>query len=56
MLKYSFIGSKATVKAQVQEFMEQTQADELIVVTNIYDINDRIRSYELFAEIMQELT
>jgi len=55
MLKYSFIGSKATVKAQVQEFMEQTQADELIAVTNIYDINDRIRSYELFAEIMEEL-
>lgn len=55
MLKYSFIGSKATVKAQVKEFMEQTKADELIAVTNIYDVNDRIRSYELFAEIMQEL-
>ncbi|MFD2914078.1 LLM class flavin-dependent oxidoreductase [Psychroserpens luteus] len=55
MLKYSFIGSKATVKAQVKEFIEQTQADELIAVTNIYDIKDRIRSYELFAEIMEEL-
>ncbi|WP_452229961.1 LLM class flavin-dependent oxidoreductase [Lacinutrix sp. MEBiC02404] len=55
MLKYSFIGSKATVKAQVKEFMEQTDADELIAVTNIYDIKDRIRSYELFAEIMKEL-
>jgi len=55
MLKYSFIGSKATVKAQVKEFMEQTKADELIAVTNIYDIKDRIRSYELFAEIMKEL-
>ncbi|WP_299247898.1 LLM class flavin-dependent oxidoreductase [uncultured Lacinutrix sp.] len=55
MLKYSFIGSKATVKAQVKEFMAQTKADELIAVTNIYDINDRIRSYKLFAEIMKEL-
>lgn len=55
MLKYSFIGSKATVKAQVKEFMEQTKADELIAVTNIYDGKDRIRSYELFAEIMKEL-
>lgn len=55
MLKYSFIGSKATVKAQVKEFMELTKADELIAVTNIYDAKDRIRSYELFAEIMQEL-
>ena len=55
MLKYSFIGSKATVKQQVQDFLEKTQADELIAVTNIYDIKDRIRSYELFAEIMKEL-
>ncbi|WP_405604956.1 LLM class flavin-dependent oxidoreductase [Polaribacter sp. Asnod1-A03] len=55
MLKYSFIGSKATVKKQVKEFLNQTQADELIAVTNIYDGKDRIRSYELFAEIMKEL-
>lgn len=55
MLKYSFIGSKATVKAQVKAFMAQTQADELIAVTNIYDIKDRIRSYKLFSEIMKEL-
>ena len=55
MLKYSFIGSKATVKAQVKDFMEQTKADELIAVTNIYGAKDRIRSYELFAEIMKEL-
>lgn len=55
MLKYSFIGSKATVKEQIQEFMTKTEADELIAVTNIYDIKDRIRSYELFSEIMKEL-
>jgi len=55
MLKYSFIGSKATVKAQVKEFLVQSNADELIAVTHLYDINARIRSYELFAEIMNEL-
>jgi luciferase family oxidoreductase group 1 len=55
MLKYSFIGSKTTVKAQVKEFIEQTQADELIAVTHMYEVIDRIRSYELFAEIMKEL-
>ncbi|GAA4232072.1 LLM class flavin-dependent oxidoreductase [Postechiella marina] len=55
MLKYSFIGSKATVKPQIREFMEQTKADEFIAVTNIYDVNDRIKSYKLFAEIMDEL-
>ena len=55
MLKYSFIGSKATVKAKVTAFMEQSKADELIAVTHLYDIKARIRSYELFAEIMGEL-
>ncbi|NIJ46419.1 luciferase family oxidoreductase group 1 [Wenyingzhuangia heitensis] len=55
MLKYSFVGSKATVKAQVKEFKKQTQADELIAVTNIYDVKDRIKSYQLFSEIMEEL-
>ncbi|MDO1511106.1 LLM class flavin-dependent oxidoreductase [Maribacter confluentis] len=55
MLKYSFVGSKETVKKQVKEFLKQSQVDELIAVTNIYDINAKIRSYKLFAEIIQEL-
>jgi len=55
MLRYSFIGSKASVKVKVKEFIDQTQAIELIAVTNLYDVKDRIRSYELFAEIMKEI-
>lgn len=55
MLKYSFIGSKITVKPQIKDFIEQTNADELIAVTNIYDVKDKIRSYELFSEIMKEI-
>lgn len=55
MLKYSFIGSKTTVKEQVKNFLAETKADELITVTHIYDANERIRSYELFAELMKEL-
>jgi luciferase family oxidoreductase group 1 len=55
MLKYTFAGDKASVKEQIKAFMDATQIDELIAVTNIYDGNDRIRSYQLFAEIMQEL-
>ncbi|MGJ8592933.1 MAG: LLM class flavin-dependent oxidoreductase [Aquaticitalea sp.] len=55
MLKYSFIGSKATVKAKVKDFLELTQADELIAVSHMYDAKARIRSYELFSEVMQEL-
>lgn len=55
MLKYTFVGNKASVKEQVAGFLERTQVDELIAVTNIYDSNHRIDSYRMFAEIMQEL-
>tara|TARA_R110000868_G_scaffold158589_5_gene386858 strand:+ start:8479 stop:9495 length:1017 start_codon:yes stop_codon:yes gene_type:complete len=55
MLKYSFIGSKQTVKKQISEFINETKIDELIAVTNIYDAQDRIKSYQLFSEIMKEI-
>jgi luciferase family oxidoreductase group 1 len=55
MLKYSFVGSKQTVKNQVKAFLDQTGVDELIAVSAMYDIHDRIRSARLFAEIMMEI-
>ena len=55
MLKYTFVGSKQTVKKEIKAFMEATQVDELIAVTNIYSAQDRVKSYQLFAEIMKEL-
>lgn len=55
MLKYSFIGSKETVKTKTKEFLEKTKVDEVIAVTNIYDAQDRVRSYTLFSEIMKEI-
>ncbi|TXF87058.1 LLM class flavin-dependent oxidoreductase [Neolewinella aurantiaca] len=55
MLKFSFVGSKETVKAQVEEFLQQTGVDELIAATAIYNHEDRFKSYALFAEIMQEI-
>lgn len=55
MLKYSFVGDKARVKAQIEHFLAETQVDELITVSTMYDINDRMKSTKLFAEIMQEI-
>src|SRR5690606_17946761 len=40
MLKYSFVGSKKTVRTQIQKFLEETQADELIVVSSTYALAD----------------
>jgi luciferase family oxidoreductase group 1 len=55
MLKYSFVGRKEAVAKQIQQFLEQTKVDELMVVTNIHGHDDRVRSYEIVSEIMKEL-
>jgi luciferase family oxidoreductase group 1 len=55
MLKYSFVGSKQTVKNQIKSFLDETQVNELIAVSAMYDIEDRKKSVRLFAEIMQEI-
>jgi luciferase family oxidoreductase group 1 len=55
MLKYSFVGSKSTVKKGVKAFLEQTGVNELITVNTMYDIRDRIKSTLLFSEIMKEI-
>ncbi len=55
MLRYSFVGSKQSVKRQIQAFLEQTKVNELIVVSTTYAFKDRIKSVKLFAEIMMEL-
>jgi luciferase family oxidoreductase group 1 len=52
MLAYSFIGSAESVKSDIEQFLEQTGADELMVSTYIFDHQQRIRSYELLAEVI----
>jgi luciferase family oxidoreductase group 1 len=55
MLKYTFVGSKETVQLKTEEFLKLTGVNELMVVTNTFDHNDRIQSYHIFSEIMQQL-
>ena len=51
MLERSFVGSRETVRARLEEFSKQTAVDELIVATAIYDHIARLRSYEILAQI-----
>ncbi|MGW1803383.1 LLM class flavin-dependent oxidoreductase [Streptomyces sp. NPDC001984] len=44
------LGSPETVARQLAELRERTGADELLLTTQVYDIKDRIRSFELIAE------
>ena len=55
MLAYSFIGSKDTIQQDLQEFIAQTQIDELMATSNIFDQQARVHSYELLAESLRTL-
>jgi luciferase family oxidoreductase group 1 len=45
------VGSPETVHDGLLELQKRTAADELILTTNVYDHADRLRSYELVAEL-----
>ncbi|HZW78673.1 MAG TPA: LLM class flavin-dependent oxidoreductase [Flavobacteriaceae bacterium] len=51
MMHFTFIGSKETVERELKAFVQKTKADELMVITYIYDHQKRLRSYELLSEI-----
>lgn len=51
--RVSFVGKPETVRQHMQSFIDRTQADELIVVSHIYDHEARLRSYEIAADIGQ---
>jgi luciferase family oxidoreductase group 1 len=44
------VGDPATVRSQLDELVEKTQADEVMVVTLVHSHEARVRSYELLAE------
>lgn len=52
MLKYTFVGSKETVKDELSGFVEQTNADEIMAATYIYDHKQRLKSHQLLSQIM----
>jgi luciferase family oxidoreductase group 1 len=45
------VGGPERVTEGLEAFLEETEADELMAVTNTYDFEDRLRSYELLAKI-----
>lgn len=51
MLTRAIIGSPSTVKAGMEALVEETAADELIIVSDIFDHEKRLRSFELIADI-----
>ncbi len=53
MLARSIIGSPARVRAGLAALVEETGADELIIVSDVFDHELRLRSYQLIADAAQ---
>ena len=50
MLACSVIGSLETVRRGLKDMIERTNADELMIVSDIFDPQKRLRSFEIIAE------
>jgi len=53
MLKHSVFGSVDTVRTGLQSFIADTGVDEVMIVSDVYEHQARLRSLELTAEAMQ---
>ena len=52
-LGLAVVGGPAKIQAKLEVLQEQTQADELIFTCDLYEHADRLRSYELLAQVMK---
>ncbi|WP_234110358.1 LLM class flavin-dependent oxidoreductase [Chryseobacterium sp. R2A-55] len=54
-LRYSFVGSPETLKTQIRNFQDRFQVDELMITSHIYEHEARVKSYEIFREVVDSL-
>ena len=54
-LSCSFVGAKETIRRGLKRFIDDTGADEIMVTGHIYDHAARLRSFELVAQVHDEL-
>jgi luciferase family oxidoreductase group 1 len=53
MLQYSFVGSQDTVASSLESFLEKTGVNELMITSNVYDLNARIKSFEVASRLFK---
>lgn len=54
-LSTSMIGDAMSVKSKLEDFLTETKADEVMINSQIFDHQDRLRSYEIISNICKEL-
>lgn len=55
IMRYALVGTPEMIRVRVQEVLRETEADELIATAQIYDHAARLRSFEIFADVMKSL-
>lgn len=49
----AIVGGPETVKRRLEALVAETEADEVMIVSDFYDIADRLRSFEIVAALKQ---
>lgn len=55
MSRCAAVGTPDSVESQVRGFLDETGADELIIVCSIFDHDKRLRSYEITSEVARRI-
>jgi alkanesulfonate monooxygenase SsuD/methylene tetrahydromethanopterin reductase-like flavin-dependent oxidoreductase (luciferase family) len=53
MLAYSFFGGPEKIKNELASFINQTQIDEIMATSHIFDHQAKLHSLRLFAEALK---
>jgi alkanesulfonate monooxygenase SsuD/methylene tetrahydromethanopterin reductase-like flavin-dependent oxidoreductase (luciferase family) len=48
------VGDRDTVKIKLEDFLNETQADELMIHTQIFDHHARLKSYDIVADALRK--
>lgn len=50
MVSCTFVGNKEKLRTEIQEFTDKYQVDELMSISYIYDLEKKLRSFEILRE------
>ncbi|MFS0602011.1 LLM class flavin-dependent oxidoreductase [Peribacillus frigoritolerans] len=53
-LGYTIMGDAETIRRDLMEFQQTYQVDEIIVISNIYELSKEIHSYEILKHVVDE--
>lgn len=51
MMRYSFVGSGESVRKELEQFLAQTEVDELMIASHIFDHKARLKSFEIVSKM-----